>query len=130
MEHNIILAMSTPNQTDVTYILLQILDAIDDGDNPNAQDTWDAFEKGEAMKYLNQFNRIDLSIYKQGSSNTSWGAMNDLFKDNLVDRPSRLGVQNNGLVFAAAQAAALIDGGTWKTSGSNIKAKDLEFVSY
>ena len=121
--------MSTPHLGSITYLFFLVNRALDCGRVASVDEAHDAFWDGEAMEFLDQFEEINLSSFKDDDSDVhDWDEMNNMFQRYVVHDPYDLSVENNGLAYVNAQIVELIQNGTWNdpNTGQEVSTTDLE----
>lgn len=110
----------------LTHLYFQVVKAVDRDRVATVEEAHDALIDGEAMEFLDQYDEIDLSGYKNydqiDPDNISeddkpqgwdWDEMNMMFERYVIADPHNLGVDNNGLNFILAQIVELIQESHW-----------------
>jgi hypothetical protein len=116
-----------PRFVHLSFLFFQINSALDAGHDPSVSDAHDAFTDGRAMDFLDQYDEIDLSLFRQGSDGWDWDEMNAMFEQYAVGAPNDLSVQNNGLAYATAEVVERLQHGPWLAdSGSEVDVTDLD----
>jgi len=121
--------MSTPHLGSLTYLFFNVNRALDSGRVASVDEAHDAFWDGEAMEFLEQYDEIDLNLFKDDDSDVhDWDEMNNMFQRYVVHDPYDLSVENNGLAYVNAQIVELIQNGTWNdpNTGQEVSTTDLE----
>lgn len=115
-----------PRLVNLTNLYFQVVKAVDNGRVATVREAHDALIDGQAMEFLDQYEEIDLSGFKDYDQmdldNLSeddkpqgwdWDEMNAMFERYVAADPHDLGVDNNGLNFILAQIVQLIQGDHW-----------------
>ena len=121
--------MSTPHLGALTYLYFNVNRALDSGRVATIDEAHDALWEGQAMEFLDQYDEINLSSFKDESNDVhDWDEMNNMFERYVVHDPYDLSVENNGIAYVAAQIVEIIQQGPWNDpdSGREIEVTNLE----
>lgn len=121
--------MTTPHLGALTFLFFNVNRALDNGRDASIDEAHDAFWDGEAMEFLDQYEEINLSPFKDDNSDVhDWDEMNNMFQRYVTHDPYDLSVENNGLAYVTAQIVELIQNGTWNHPGTRqeVDVTDLE----
>lgn len=116
--------MSDITVTNLTYLYFLINREADRGKSPDINDVQDAMASQKTMEFLQDYVEPSGNLELDSLDKDELNAM---FERYYVPDPNDLSVENNGLLYLAANIVEIVQNGDWKDDqGQNLEMQNVK----